>query len=102
MIYIDLFGDDFERLQVWKCVHVFQSDVNVIVVNWGNGARFPHYLQAAANCRVVGEQTRRLILTLVGLGTSLSDVHIIGHSLGAHIANYAAGGHGGLIDRITG
>lgn len=52
----------------------------MIIVDWGHGAGIP-YAQATANTQLIKE------LTLVG--PSLADFHIIGHSLGAHIAGYA-------------
>jgi pancreatic triacylglycerol lipase len=57
-------------------------------VDWGHGAGAP-YAQATANTRVVGAYTAKLIQELSAVGPSLNDFHIIGHSLGAHIAGYA-------------
>jgi pancreatic triacylglycerol lipase len=80
--------------------------VTVVTVDWGDGSGFP-YSQASANTRVVGAEIVRLINFLgAHAGLSVDKVHIIGHSLGAHVAGYAgaaftsAGLH--KIARITG
>ncbi|XP_048763218.1 inactive pancreatic lipase-related protein 1-like isoform X2 [Ostrea edulis] len=74
---------------------------NVILVDWGNGSGFP-YNQATANTRVVGEEIAALITSLNRMfGTTNSKYHLIGHSLGAHIAGYA-GSRLPELGRITG
>ncbi|GFO21121.1 pancreatic triacylglycerol lipase [Plakobranchus ocellatus] len=78
-----------------------KATMNVIVVAWEGGAQFP-YNQAVANTRVVGAQTALLLHRLVEVKSlELSTVHIIGHSLGAHVAGYAGACSPGL-GRITG
>lgn len=63
--------------------------MNVIIVDWGHGS-VPPYTQAAANTRVVGAQIAKLItMTIQNNLTTIDKFHIIGHSLGAHIAGYA-------------
>ncbi|KAK7101243.1 hypothetical protein V1264_024054 [Littorina saxatilis] len=77
------------------------DEMNVIVVDWEKGAQLP-YGQAAANTRVVGAQVAQLIKSLVDrYDSNESTVHIIGHSLGAHIAGYTGERLAGL-GRITG
>lgn len=79
----------------------FQKPQNVILVDWGNGSGFP-YNQATANTRVVGEEIAALITSLNRMfGTTNSKYHLIGHSLGAHIAGYA-GSRLPELGRITG
>ncbi|XP_061182222.1 pancreatic lipase-related protein 2-like isoform X1 [Saccostrea echinata] len=74
---------------------------NVILVDWGNGSGFP-YGQATANTRVVGAEIAALITSLNNkLGTTNANYHLIGHSLGAHVAGYAGSRLPGL-SRITG
>ena len=59
-------------------------------------------MQSAANIRVVGAQIAAMLKRLQGsCGLDLYDVHIIGHSLGAHAAGYAGENLSG-IGRITG
>jgi len=76
-------------------------DVNVIRVDWGKGNGFP-YEQATANCRVVGAEIALLIKRLCRqYRIPRTKFHIIGHSLGAHIAGYA-GERLIALGRITG
>ncbi|OWF47404.1 pancreatic lipase-related protein 2-like [Mizuhopecten yessoensis] len=78
-----------------------KRNINLIVVDWGHGAGIP-YAQATANTRVVGAETGMLINQLISVtNTSAADVHVIGHSLGAHIAGYA-GDRVQHLGRITG
>ncbi|KAI8774315.1 Pancreatic lipase- protein 2 [Biomphalaria glabrata] len=77
------------------------ADVNVVVVDWGDGAGFP-YTRAVANARLVAAQTSRLLNSIFQLTGANSDrVHLIGHSLGAHVAGYVGASIPG-ISRITG
>ncbi|XP_005100208.2 pancreatic triacylglycerol lipase [Aplysia californica] len=65
------------------------GDYNVIIVDWHHG-NAPPYTQATGNTRLVGAQIADLIKTLKGdHEQSAADFHVIGHSLGAHIAGYA-------------
>lgn len=77
------------------------GDYNVIGVDWskGNG---PSYTQATANTQIVGAEIARFVNTMVEkYGVSADDFHVIGHSLGSHIAGYAGERIKGL-GRITG
>ncbi|KAK6188493.1 hypothetical protein SNE40_004656 [Patella caerulea] len=78
------------------------KDANVIAVNWKEGAAQANYFKAAANTRVVGAVAAQLIKDLKSVGgISYSNVHVIGHSLGSHIAGYIGEIIPGL-GRITG
>ena len=49
----------------------------------------PPYYQAVANTRLVGRHVARFVLLLRDkFSLNLDDVHLIGHSLGAHISGY--------------
>ena len=75
--------------------------MNVIVVDWQHGATLP-YNQATANTRVVGAQIAKLIHTIMNVTRAQpASFHIIGHSLGAHVAGYA-GERVPHLGRITG
>ncbi len=77
------------------------EDLNVVIVDWKSGADFP-YAQAASNTQVVGAEIAKLIKSLIEqTGANISDFHLIGHSLGAHVAGYA-GERLDDLGRITG
>ncbi|XP_074652888.1 pancreatic lipase-related protein 2-like [Tubulanus polymorphus] len=76
--------------------------MNVVVVDWGQGAAFPHYVQAVANSRLVARQTRVLLDQMRSLGARMSEVHLIGHSIGAHVAGYIGAALNASIGRISG
>jgi len=77
------------------------GDYNVIRVDWGDGAGLM-YSQAVANTRVVGLEIGYLINWLADeYGLQRGMVHLIGHSLGAHISGYAGEQIEGL-GRISG
>lgn len=65
------------------------GDVGVITVDWSKAAP-PTYAQAVANIRLVGVMVGRVVSRLVDTGVSEKDIHLIGHSLGAHLMAYAA------------
>ncbi|XP_025077996.1 pancreatic lipase-related protein 2-like [Pomacea canaliculata] len=77
------------------------QNVNIIAVDWQQGAKGPNYYQATANTRVVGNYIATLILLFEKLGVPMSSVHVIGHSLGAQVAGYAGHGLDGRLGRIT-
>ncbi|KAM7074036.1 pancreatic lipase-related protein 2-like isoform 1-T2 [Molossus nigricans] len=85
------------------CKKMFQvEEVNCICVDWRQGAK-TDYTQAVHNIRVVGAEIAFLIQELTTqLGYSLENVHLIGHSLGAHAAAEAGRRLGGRVGRITG
>ncbi|KAL3869628.1 hypothetical protein ACJMK2_042293 [Sinanodonta woodiana] len=68
-----------------------REDVNVIIVDWHDGAFQNNYARSVANARVVGALIALLMKTLntVAKGDYFGKVHLIGHSLGAHVAGYA-------------
>ncbi|KAL3889396.1 hypothetical protein ACJMK2_001740 [Sinanodonta woodiana] len=68
-----------------------REDENVIAVDWEKGADQFFYTQAVANTRVVGALISQMMYTLdkVAGGSSLARMHLIGHSLGSHVAGYA-------------
>ncbi|XP_045104918.1 pancreatic lipase-related protein 2-like isoform X2 [Portunus trituberculatus] len=77
----------------------------VITVDWSKAAP-PTYAQAVANIRLVGVMVGRVVSMLVDMGVSEKDIHMIGHSLGAHLMSYAASHftatRGLQVGRLTG
>ncbi|XP_059169058.1 inactive pancreatic lipase-related protein 1-like [Physella acuta] len=78
-----------------------QGDYNVILVDWSVGAD-EFYTSAAFTTIIVGKQTSTLINAIIRThNVPAKDFHIIGHSLGAHVAGNAGQGVVGL-GRISG
>ncbi|XP_056385906.1 inactive pancreatic lipase-related protein 1-like isoform X2 [Hyla sarda] len=84
------------------CQKIFEvEDVNCVALDWSSGA-FSFYAQASNHVRYVGRQIARFLQMLEEtFNYSAIKVHLIGHSLGAHIVGFAGKSHK-LIGRITG
>ncbi|PNF27578.1 hypothetical protein B7P43_G02266 [Cryptotermes secundus] len=76
-------------------------DANVIAVDWSGGGGSWMYWRAVANTRVTGAEVTKLIEKMMKMGLKNKSIHLIGHSLGAHICSYIAA-HLGGVARITG
>ncbi|PNI81624.1 LOW QUALITY PROTEIN: PNLIPRP1 isoform 3, partial [Pan troglodytes] len=76
------------------------EEVNCICVDWKKGSQTT-YTQAANNVRVVGAQVAQMLdILLTEYSYPPSKVHLIDHSLGAHVAGEAGSKTPGL-SRIT-
>ena len=84
-----------------------REEQNVFVVDWSPGASILNlYDLAAGNTRLVGVQVAELVDVLSSkFAVNVTDVHIIGHSLGAQTAGFAGESlvtRGKTVGRITG
>ncbi|XP_054009605.1 pancreatic triacylglycerol lipase-like [Hylaeus anthracinus] len=80
------------------------EDVNVLVLDWTRGAATT-YSAAVANTELVGRQLGLVLLNMIDLGVSPEKIHVIGFSLGAHVAGCASEvlkKRNLLLGRITG
>lgn len=76
----------------------------MIVLDWSGGAG-SSYGSAVANTELVGRQLSLVLMDTIKLGSSPRNWHIIGFSLGAHVAGCASEmlkKKNLLIERITG
>ncbi|KXJ72792.1 pancreatic lipase-related protein 2 [Aedes albopictus] len=66
-----------------------EGTATCIVIDWGGGSS-PPYNQASANIRLVGAVAAHMIHLIAEEYRlkNLDNVHMIGHSLGAHLAGY--------------
>lgn len=79
-----------------------EKDANVVVVDW-LGLAHQLYTDAVNNTKVVGKAVARVLDWLQEKqNLLLKNVHLIGYSLGAHVAGYAGNYANGTIGRITG
>ncbi|XP_049806275.1 probable phospholipase A1 magnifin isoform X2 [Schistocerca nitens] len=79
-------------------------DANILAVDWQRGAAGPSYATAVANTELVGRQLALLLLHMIQSGIQPSQIHVIGFSLGAHVAACASNilrSHNILLGRIT-
>ncbi|XP_040606297.1 lipase member I [Mesocricetus auratus] len=79
-----------------------QEDVNLIVVDWNQGATTLIYTRAVKNTRIVAEMLSQCIQILLNHGASLDNFHLIGMSLGAHVSGFVGKLFHGKLGRITG
>ncbi|XP_072461230.1 endothelial lipase isoform X1 [Notamacropus eugenii] len=79
-----------------------EQDANVVVVDWLPLAH-QLYTDAVNNTREVGSKIAKMLDWLQEKEHfSLENVHLIGYSLGAHVAGYAGNFVQGTVGRITG
>ncbi|XP_063996352.1 endothelial lipase isoform X3 [Pogoniulus pusillus] len=79
-----------------------EKDANVVVVDWLTLAH-QLYTDAVNNTQIVGKSIARLLDWLQENPLfKLENVHLIGYSLGAHVAGFAGNHVHGTIGRITG
>ncbi|KFO24156.1 Lipase member I, partial [Fukomys damarensis] len=79
-----------------------KEDINLIVVDWNQGAATFIYSRAVKNTKKVAEILSRYIQNLLVQGASLDNFHFIGMSLGAHICGFVGKRFHGEVGRITG
>ncbi|XP_074467413.1 lipase member H [Sebastes fasciatus] len=78
-----------------------RKDVNVIVVDWNHGAANVNYFKAVENTRKAADNLTAFLEMMQEYGHSLSSIHMIGVSLGAHISGFVGANLNGSIGRIT-
>ncbi|TKC35522.1 hypothetical protein EI555_010890, partial [Monodon monoceros] len=78
------------------------DDMNVIVVDWNQGATTVIYNHASRKTRKVAIVLKEFIDQMLAEGASLDDIYMIGVSLGAHVAGFVGKMYNGQLGRITG
>ncbi|XP_068929162.1 lipase member I-like [Petaurus breviceps papuanus] len=96
------FGTSPIWLQKLITVLLSLEDLNIVVVDWNQGATTLLYQKAIQRTWTVSEILKDYIKKMRKYGISLQSFHFIGVSLGAHIAGYLGNQFGGLLGRITG
>ncbi|CAL1543544.1 unnamed protein product [Lymnaea stagnalis] len=100
------FSSSFEKTPwIFRMKNKFlvKGDFNVLAVDWSKGATLPDYPQATANIRVVATEVKLVLEIMQDQGLDLGNVHIVGHSLGAHLSGFIGNLLGpNVIGRISG
>ncbi|XP_049303075.1 phospholipase A1 2 isoform X1 [Bactrocera dorsalis] len=90
-------------IQAIRNAYADRGNVNVFAINWSDQADNIYYLEPARYTVQVGKAVAKLIDLLVeDKGAESKDIHLIGHSLGAHIMGYAGSYTRHRVGRITG
>jgi len=77
----------------------WDKDLNVILVDWKELANNPTYVISAERTKIVGQKSGRLLAFLVREGyVSHENLHIMGMSLGGHVAGVT----GSTLNELTG
>lgn len=77
-----------------------KEDLNVMVTDWSPGAK-KSYIKAVGNTRLVGAQVSMFVdFILEKTAVTTDRIHLIGHSLGSHVAGYIGSRIPGIA-RIT-
>ncbi|KAF5285939.1 hypothetical protein FQR65_LT13032 [Abscondita terminalis] len=103
-VLIHGFGSDCSHVWVYELRSALMAvvNMNIICVDWSKGAELPNYVKAVVNTRLVGKQVALLLKGLMeNIKVAPSDIHLIGFSLGAHVAGFA-GSDFKNVTRITG
>uniref|UniRef100_UPI0037E8D38C lipoprotein lipase n=1 Tax=Semicossyphus pulcher TaxID=241346 RepID=UPI0037E8D38C len=88
--------------QLVSALYEREQTANVIVVDWLSSAQ-NHYGVAAHNTKAVGQEVARFIDWIEETtNMPLENLHLIGYSLGAHVAGFAGSHATNKVGRITG
>ncbi|XP_059164356.1 pancreatic lipase-related protein 2-like [Physella acuta] len=82
------YTDEHSWMHEMKDELLKHGDYNVILVDWSKSTVLP-FSRAVSNSRVVAAYIAKLVKQLLDeIEIPASDIHLIGHGLGAHIAGY--------------
>lgn len=70
---------------IFYTAYLKRGDFNVFMVDWHNLAPYPCYLTSMMFTLIVSRCTAQLYERIIDSGTTPSNIHCTGHSLGAHI-----------------
>ncbi|GAB0095877.1 hypothetical protein DMENIID0001_113120 [Sergentomyia squamirostris] len=92
------------QFQQFKEAYLSNEDRNIFIVDWSDISEDINYMRAANFTQIVGMYVANKIKQLVNeTRANVSTFHLIGHSLGAHIAGFAGAQiKNPSISRITG
>ncbi|XP_055918639.1 uncharacterized protein LOC129950742 [Eupeodes corollae] len=101
-------GLEYEQTKAIHLEYLKYNSTNVITVDWGTLAAVPCYPSAAVNTIQAGECIATFLMQLAADNSEFNptELHIIGFSLGAHVAGFASNAlersTGKKVRRITG
>ncbi len=93
--WVDVTDPNAWQFQMGRALRGLSSTANILLVDWSDLSVTPDYAQAASDTLLVGN---RLGTFLAQLGLNADKLHLIGHSLGAHVSGNAAA----MYEQLTG
>jgi pancreatic lipase-related protein 2 len=72
-------------MTILRNAYLSRTDYNIFTVDWKPLARFPCYLSALSNMKLVSQCTAKLYAFIMDHGGDARETTCVGHSLGAHI-----------------
>ncbi|XP_012141585.2 pancreatic triacylglycerol lipase [Megachile rotundata] len=103
ILYIHGFleNPDADNVQTIIKAYLEERDVNLIALDWGDIAIDINYLFVSSQVSVIGEAVGEFLEKLSEV-IDLNTLHVIGHSLGAHVAGQIGRSMNVTLARITG
>ncbi|XP_055376343.1 lipase member I [Condylostylus longicornis] len=90
---------EVESVQVIADAYLCRSDINIIIVDWGELADGNYLYDAVPNAKQLGPQLSKVLLEMFENGLNIEKFHIVGHSLGGQVAGMIGRE---IIDRTKG
>ncbi|XP_063376837.1 pancreatic lipase-related protein 2-like isoform X1 [Cydia fagiglandana] len=93
VLYIHGFIETAQQESVQVMVSAYleaKPSTNVVLLDWSNMSHGSYLVNAARNTKKVGAAAAEQIHNLLESGLQLEKLHVIGHSLGSHVAGYTA------------
>jgi len=78
------FGDEY------KDEYLAVGDFNVFSIDWGDLESWTNYFHAAAITKPVAQYSAQLVQLLSQYDGVFENIHLVGHSLGAHVVGFIA------------
>ncbi|XP_068619905.1 pancreatic triacylglycerol lipase-like [Battus philenor] len=83
--YVEVVNDD--SVQTMAKAYQRHGGYNFLLLDWSN-LGFGNYISVSLDVKQIGKETGAAVAKLLKGGLSLERLHVIGHSLGAHIGGF--------------
>lgn len=68
--------------------YIERNDHNILVVGWSNYSNGNYLFETIPNAQKIGHMIGKALLNMKSQGFALEKFHLVGHSLGGHLAGY--------------
>ncbi|KAM3963736.1 inactive pancreatic lipase-related protein 1 [Aphomia sociella] len=93
VLYFHGFIETAQQESVQVVVNAYleaKPGTNIVLLDWSNMSHGSYLVNAVRNTKKVGIATAEQLKILLDAGLRLDKLHLIGHSLGSHVAAYTA------------